>query len=311
MRLLLAVDSVETAAMILNAVASRPWPRGTRARLLSVVEDDTLPTAAWREAGYRVEAVRREMRRRGEQLAALAAGPLRELGVAAEVAVVRGDPRWLITREAVMWPADAVFVRAHNRTGYRSWLLGSVARAVVREAPCTVEVVRPAEGDRAAGGDGPLKVLLATDGSEHSAAAARAVAERPWPGATEVRVLSTVNPLVYSVEEVGLFDGGGTRRAHRAIADAAHLLAGAGLKTSAEVIAGRPGRRIAREAGEWGADLVVVGTEDRRGLRRLLARSVAEAVADRAPCSVSVVRARSSRAAGGRLGGGATSRAAA
>lgn len=64
MRLLLAVDSVMTTEMIMKAVASRPWPRGTRARVISVVEDDAIPAEVWRDAGYSADAVRQEMRRR-------------------------------------------------------------------------------------------------------------------------------------------------------------------------------------------------------------------------------------------------------
>src|SRR5919199_4219754 len=61
MRVLLAADSVLTAEMLMNSVASRPWPRGTRARVISVVEDDAVPEEVWREADYSVDAVRQEM----------------------------------------------------------------------------------------------------------------------------------------------------------------------------------------------------------------------------------------------------------
>ena len=292
MRLLLAVDSVVTTEMLMNAVASRPWPRGTHARVFSVVEDAAVPPEVWREAGYKVDAVWQEMRRRGEQTTALTVEHLQQLGIEAEVTIMRGDPRWLIVNEASKWPADLILIRAHNRTDFRSWILGSVAKAVVRDAPCSVEVVRPVKDDLSVVGNGHMKILLATDGSQQSVTAVRAVAERPWPQGMEVKVMSMVNPLVYSVEEIGLYDGGGTDRAHRAIGDAAQILANAGVKTSAEVIAGRPDKRIAREAKEWGADLIVVGTEDRRGLRRLISGSVSEAVASRAHCSVKVVRGR-------------------
>jgi nucleotide-binding universal stress UspA family protein len=278
--------------MLMSAVAARRWPRGTRARVLTVVEDETVPPEVWRESGYNVAAVRQEMMRREEQITALTVEPLRQLGIEAEVVNMRGDPRWLIVNEASAWPADLILIRAHNRTDFRSWMLGSVAKAVVRDAPCSVEVVRAVKDDLSVVGNGHMKILLATDGSEHSTVAARAVAERPWPEATEVRVMSMVNPLVYSIEEIGLLDGGGTDRAHRAIGDAAQILASAGVKTSAAVVAGRPDRRIAQEAKEWGANLIVVGTEDRRGLRRLFAGSVSERVASRAHCSVKVVRVR-------------------
>ncbi len=290
MRLLLAVDTVVTTEMIMNVVTCRPWPRGTRARVLSVVEDDTVPEEMWRAAGYSVDAVRQEMRRRGEQISALAVEPLGQIGIEAEVVIMRGAPTWLIPFEARRWPADLIFIRAHNRTDVRSWMLSSVAKSVVREAPCSVEVVRAAGEDLSVVGNGHMKILLATDGSEQSLAAARGVAERPWPEGTEVKVMSIVSPFRYSMEEVGLLDGGGTDRAHRAIGDAAQILQGAGLRTSGEVIAGRAERRITQEAGEWGADLIVVGSHGYHTWERMLLGSVSQSVAAHARCSVEIVR---------------------
>lgn len=290
MRLLLAADSVITTEMLVDAVAARRWPRGTRALVLSVVEDEAIPAEVWREAGYGAEAVRQEGWRRWEQITALTVEPLRQLGIAAEVRIMRGDLRWLITHEAEEWSADLILIRAHNRTDFRNWMLGSVARAVVRDAPCSVEVVRAVKDDLSVVGNGHMKILLATDGSEHSRAAALAIARQPWPEGAEIKVMSMVNPVTYSMEELGLYRGGGTDRAHKAINDAARILKEVGARMTAEVIADRPVKRILDEAKEWGADLVVVGTRDRRGLRRLLSGSVSERVASRAPCSVKVVR---------------------
>lgn len=300
-RLLLAVDTVVTTEMILEAVESRPWPRGTRARVLSAVEDGAVPAEAWRGTGYGAGAVRQEMRRRGEQLTALAVERLARLGIEAEVSIMRGEPAWLIALAARKWKADLILIRAHNRADFRNWVLGSVAKAVVRDAPCSVEVVRPAKDDLSAARGGRMKIILATDGSEQSAAAARAVAARPWPVGTEVKVLGTVNPLAYSAGGRGLVDGGVSQRARRAITDAAQLLEAAGLRTTGELVVGRAGTRIVGEATGWGADLVVVGTRERKGLRRLLSGSVSETVAASAPCSVIVVRARRDDARRGRL----------
>src|ERR671920_150489 len=99
MRILLAVDTVATTEMLMNAVAMRPWPRGTEARVVSVVEDEAVPQEVWRAASFRVEAVRLEMKRIGRQVSALAVAPLSWLGIKAEVVVMRGDPQWLIPLE--------------------------------------------------------------------------------------------------------------------------------------------------------------------------------------------------------------------
>ncbi|HEX7315463.1 MAG TPA: universal stress protein [Pyrinomonadaceae bacterium] len=295
MRVLIAVDTVATTELLMNAFAVRAWPRGTVVRVVSVVEDETVPREVWRAAAFKAEAVKLEMRRRGEQLSTLTTAPLQWLGVEADITVLRGDPRWLIPFEARKWAADLILIRAHNRTDFRNWMLGSVAKSVARNAPCSVEVIRVPAGRRR-DADGGMRILLATDGSGHSEAAVRAVAECPWPNNTEVKVMSMVNPVAYSFEELGLYKGGKTERAHRAINEAARVLTGTGLRVTAEVLAGRPARRIVRAAREMGADLIVVGTEDRGVLNRLLYGSVSEDVAGAAHCSVSIVR-RGARAA--------------
>lgn len=288
MKVLVAVDSIDTLEILLEEMIARSWPSGTEARVLSVVDDGEVPLKAWREEGYGVSAVKREMRRRGEQLTALAVERLRHNGIPARVVIMRGNPEFLISFAARKWDADLIMIRAHNRTDFRSRLLGSVAKSVVESAPCSVEVVRTPEKTDVAGRG--LRVLLAVDGSAASLTATRSIAEVSWPENTEVRVVSVVNPMTYSLEELGLTGRTGIDHAHRAIGNAVHVLTDAPVKISAEVIAGSPARRIVERAGEWEADLIVLGTNERRGLRRLLLGSVSAAVAKRAHSSVRVIR---------------------
>jgi len=286
MKVLVAVDSINTLEIILDELFARSWPVGTEVQVLSVVDDGDVPMKAWREEGYGVSTVRREMERRGEQISAFAVERLRQIGIPARVVIMRGDPAYLISFAARKWPADLILIRAHNRTDFRTRLLGSVAKSVVESAPCSVEVVRNADAPT----DGEFRVLLATDGSAASMAASRAVADTSWPENTEVRVVSAVNPFIYSLEELGLTRGTGTAQAHRAIGNAVHALKRAPVRISAEVIAGRAARRIVERARQWGADLIVLGTNERRGLSRMLFGSTSAAVAKRAHCSVRVIR---------------------
>ena len=53
---------------------------------------------------------------------------------------------------------------------------------------------------------------------------------------------------------------------------------------------GDPVRLIVQTAGDWPADLVVIGSHGRDGMDRVLLGSVAEGVARHAPCPVLVVR---------------------
>lgn len=76
--------------------------------------------------------------------------------------------------------------------------------------------------------------------------------------------------------------------AERGLADLAAKFPGAPVRT--RVLTGSPSREIVREAKEWNADLVVVGTHGRTGLRHVFLGSVAENVVRLCPCPVLTLR---------------------
>ncbi len=288
MKLLIAVDSANTTQVLVAEVGLRPWPEGTTAHVLSVVADTDVPLEVWREFGYGKDAVRREMENRGQQITSLAVERLRAVGIPAEVVVSRGDPRHLIPFFARKWSSEIIFVRAHVRKDFQHWMLGSVARAVVTSAPCTVQIVRNHTKDSGHTLDSPRRLLLATDGSETSMAAAEALARRPWPQGSEFKIVTVEEPWLIKPSSTMLN-----------INRAEEVLASAGLKATTDVLDGNPKEAILEEAKKWNADLIVVGSHGRRGFKRLLLGSVSEAVAMNAHCSVVVVRdaAHSSRRA--------------
>src|SRR6185295_3848808 len=194
MKLLIAVDSANSTEVLVAAVGVRPWPKGTTAHVLSVVVDADVPLEVWREFGYVKDAVRREMENRGNQITNVAVERLKEVGILAEVVVTRGDPRFLIPFFARKWSSDLIFVRAHVRKDFEHWMVGSVARAVVTSAPCTVQIVRNQTKDHAHTLDSARRVLFATDGSETSMAVAEAIAGRPWPEGSEFRIVTVEEP---------------------------------------------------------------------------------------------------------------------
>lgn len=146
-----------------------------------------------------------------------------------------------------------------------------------------------------------MKILLAIDGSEHSAAAVEEVAARPWPSGTQVRVLSAVERVVPPAAEIW-YDAGGnleqarqemTKHADQLTAGVAETLRASDLAAETAVRDGDPRSVIVDEAKEWGADLIVVGSHGYTGVKRWLLGSVAQSVVSHAPCSVEVVRRKS------------------
>ena len=291
MKLLIAADSATSTEILVDAVGTRQWPDGTTAHVLSVVADTDVSPEMWREHGYGKRAVLQEMKKRGDEITAVAVDRLKQVGIPAEVVVTRGDARHLIPFFARKWSSDLIFVRAHVRKDLFHWMLGSVARAVVNDAPCSVQIVRDLPEDRQHTLTSGRRVLIATDGSETSTAAARALAERPWPEESEFRIVSVEEPWAMKPRKLD---------PREAITSADEVLAAAGLSVTSNVLSGNPKEVILEEARKWDADLIVVGSHGRRGIKRFLLGSVSEAVAMNAHCSVVVVRGpkKSARKAG-------------
>jgi nucleotide-binding universal stress UspA family protein len=284
MKLLIAVDSSDASMIAAREAAARLWPPGTTVHVISIVE----PLHAWS-----VPDLEKALQESGEQTAQCAAEYFRQAGLETTITVVTGDPKTVIVDEAWEGHADFVIIGSHNAGGLVQFLLGSVARSVARLATCSVEIVRPRPRPA------PLRILLATDGSECSSAAARSVAERPWPAGTKFRILSVVDPSAqvlptsyFSAEMMEELRGKEMQQAQEAVSSAESILFGAGIEatTAIAVPAATPKELILSEAAEWEADLIVVGSHGRRGVNRLVLGSVSEAVALHANCSVEIIR---------------------
>jgi nucleotide-binding universal stress UspA family protein len=144
-RIIVGVDGSPGAEAAIGAVASRSWPGGTEARLIAV--DDTIrptgtaslvPTAsAW------ITESNEEHLARAHAVLEYAANALLEAGLLVSQRTPKGRPQDLLSKEAGAWEADCVFVGARGFTREdEPWRTGSVARALVTHAPCSVEIIR-------------------------------------------------------------------------------------------------------------------------------------------------------------------------
>jgi nucleotide-binding universal stress UspA family protein len=143
-----------------------------------------------------------------------------------------------------------------------------------------------------------MKILLAIDDSKFSEAAIQQLIAQASPPGTEVRVLHVIEPVplypdsqtwgaeLAAVQEAQREEGKGL------VARAAEKLRRAGFNPTTVVEEGNPKIVILDAAREWRPDLILLGSHGRKGLDRFLMGSVSEAVARHAPCSVEVVRVR-------------------
>jgi nucleotide-binding universal stress UspA family protein len=215
-------------------------------------------------------------------------------GVVASVISRVGPPDEVLTTVATEEHADLIVVGTHGHTGLARFLLGSVATTTLRRAPCDVLVVR-GEPVRAVF----TKPLVAADFSPAGAKALGRVAELLAPG-TPVHVIHAWQLPAGSWGATLL---GQTRfpwnTVHEAVLSSvqaqADKLAADHDTPPIELIQGPPAQVITEAAARGGYDLIVVGAHGKRGFRRLLLGSVAEATVGHAPCSVLVVQAERQR----------------
>jgi nucleotide-binding universal stress UspA family protein len=297
MKILVAIDSSASSHAVISAIGARRWPTGTTARVLNVVgsvsvyvgitdpDIEPLPSAETVAANALVKSA-------VDQLAARR--------VESSWVVTAGDPAAAIVDYAREWGPDFVFMGSHGHSGLTRFFLGSVAKTVLRHAPCSVGVLRPLTGERLS--NVGMKLLLATDGSKYSEAAVRSVAERPWPKGTRIRLASVIVPTEVVMDpSYGM--AGVSEEMHRAeeikkewaqeaLSKAGKILSSARLKSAGVVLTGDAKGQIIDEARNWEADLVVVGAQGRGGMNRILHGSVSEAVAIHAHCSVEVINDR-------------------
>ena len=298
MKILLAIDSSPQSEAVIGQVELRPWPSGTEVVVLTVIDLFALTSTL----GYLEPFIKSE-NDAAQKFVQAVAERLNGRGIRATALAVEGYPGACIVEEAEKLDADFIFVGSHGHSGFFQFLAGSIAKAVVQNAPCSVEIVRHPKRDKEHSGQFPagapegLRILLATDGSDYSTAAARSIATRPWPAGTEVRIISIVEEIVAAADP--WYAAGAVaervreeaaKASQEAVGIAQAIIAEAGIKSDIAVLEGSPKKRIVEEAKEWDANLVVVGSHGRRGLTHYLLGSVSEAVAMHAPCSVEVIR---------------------
>ncbi len=207
-----------------------------------------------------------------------------------------GSPAQEILAEAEFFKPDLIVVGSQGKTAISRILLGSISNKVLAEAKFSVRVAR----GRVEVDPVPVRIVIGFDGSPGSMAAVEAVAARNWHNHNEVRLVSASNSMIPSaigrfVPPVGkLFEE--EKKSERIWVEklaetALRKLKTAGFDTELSVEVGNPKQVLIAEAERWGADCIFVGScSFRNKLERFLIGSTSAAVAERAHCSVEVVR---------------------
>ncbi|HTE51223.1 MAG TPA: universal stress protein [Kofleriaceae bacterium] len=220
---------------------------------------------------------------------------VRGRGVAASEREMDGFPDTSLSETADQLDVDLVVIGTHGRTGIKRLLLGSVAERVVRLCRRHVMVARP----RGAGAEGYRRILVPTDFSPRADHALEIALDLLAEGG-EIELLhawslpALTGSLVPSaISEKALapvrssFEVGARAKAEAVVARLGRPRA----RIECTIVNDSPAHAIDQRAQD-GHDLIVIGGHGRRGLRRLILGSVAEATVRHAPCSVIVAHER-------------------
>jgi nucleotide-binding universal stress UspA family protein len=203
-----------------------------------------------------------------------------------------GSPATVILSKAESWPADLIVVGTHGHSTLSRALMGSVSMNLVREAPCTVRV------GRVGAHQGPLRLLIANDGSAEADKVVDAVCARSWPPETEAQVIAVnevlvpvnVDPIAMGRDPEDEIHDVRHRWLTEAVERSGQKLQQAGLLVSTLVEAGDPRKTLVEAARNWDADTIFVGARGLSSIERLLLGSVSSATVTHASCTVEVVR---------------------
>lgn len=203
-------------------------------------------------------------------------GRLKAAGLTSSKVIRFGDdPYREIVGEADEANADLIVLGRRGKRGLARLMLGDATVKVIGDAKCSVLVVPKASQMWT------KRLLLATDGSRSSDAAAQAAARIAHCCGTPITVMSVRAPHHSQTRQ---------DEAERIVDRVLRFYQAEGLNADGVVAAGVPNKVINTTAAERGADLIVMGSHGRTGLGRLILGSNSERVIGEAACPVLVAK---------------------
>jgi len=150
-RILVATDGSEFSTAALHYLAERPWPGGSKVKIISVPEFPPLEEFSYLNAGEAEDlrvACEEEARICTAKGVEVLAGS--ELNVHSDVPKEREPIFQVILNEAEKWEADVIVLGSHGRSGFDPVDIGSVSEEVGLRSKCSVAVIRRPHASAAA-----------------------------------------------------------------------------------------------------------------------------------------------------------------
>jgi nucleotide-binding universal stress UspA family protein len=207
-----------------------------------------------------------------------------------------GDPQATIIDQALSKKADLIVMGTHGRRGFKRLLLGSVAEAVLREAPCPVLTVPPHASANVPEAVAFKRILCPIDFSPSALQGLGFALDLARQADGRVTLLHVVEWLTELEPRASLHFNVPEYRRYM-VEDAQERLRNLVAEESRTwveigdvVMFGRAYREILRAAEARPADLIVMGAQGRGGIGLALFGSTTQQVVRGAICPVMTVR---------------------
>lgn len=305
MKILIAYDGSTCADAAIADLRNAGLPREAEVQVVTVAHDEwphTKPADGWGQFDNPRNFVMKEAEECADKARKRIQSDFPGWQVTSEA--LWGNPAGIIRKTIEHAKPDLIVVGSHGRSLARRLLLGSISLDVVHHATCSVRVVRETTARPARN----LRIVIASDGSEHSNAVIDEVRSRSWPEGTEVRILSVLERLapqlpalvpalegrIYATEPayeaITVADDHEREHLSQFAEKAARKLENAGLSCSVVLLDGDPRTAVVEEAARFKAGAIFVGARGLSALDRFLLGSVSTFVVAHANCAVEVVR---------------------
>ena len=286
-RVLIAVDSSAASRQALT-YARNILPYGAEVRLVSVAENPHTLFPMGRHVGQALDLARDELLRDAAEALDQARGWMAQCDVRIETEVIDlskhgSDVVDTLVDLADSWNADLLVAGARQHHGFQRWVEGTVSEPLTRRLRCPMLVVP--EKYSTTDGHLPERILFAVDGSPQSMSALEYGIRFATPD-THLRAVYVIDRAVRLSDffPIDALEDAFADEGKQALAAAEPVLAGVSARTTTALV--RTGRTsddvahaILREASDWDAQLIVMGTHGRRGMARWILGSVAGRVA--------------------------------
>jgi nucleotide-binding universal stress UspA family protein len=304
MKVIAAIDGSRHSQPAIDALIGMRWPVGAQIKLLAVIAPNEagVPLPGHGNVRLSPQAMHEAHEATETSLAGLASELQSSLPhCQVSYGVEQGEAQAIIVAMATSWHADLIVMGSRGNRGIDLLLLGSVSQAVLNHSPCPVLIIKSEAAETYNLQGGFRNVVLTVDNSAYTRAAMRWLSGFKWEAGTVFHLVTVIDsvPGDFSFElntaragrllqQHESMDRGAKTELNNLALEVRTLIPGATVNI--HVGCGDPKDAILELADTCNADLIVMGSHGRGGIKKLILGSVSQAVSVQAKCAIAIVR---------------------